>query len=184
MDHTFKVAKCPWRSFPSCSRGACPELDMHRACSGCKRAGHPQPRRCKLLLHADPARWGQRRGEKLPAHALHHWRLSGAGADHRCVGSPPGKKSGLVLKLGVFARPDFHNMAWWYAGVDFKAKIVELQGKQIKLTVWDTAGQERFRTLTSCEFTSMAAELTTRAASLGGYAVWACLPGTKKSLLA
>lgn len=39
----------------------------------------------------------------------------------------------------------------WSAGVDFKAKMVELQGKHIKLTVWDTAGQERFRTLTSCE---------------------------------
>jgi GTPase SAR1 family protein len=37
------------------------------------------------------------------------------------------------------------------AGVDFKAKIVNIGGKQVKLTIWDTAGQERFRTLTSCK---------------------------------
>lgn len=37
-------------------------------------------------------------------------------------------------------------------GVDFKAKIVNIGGKQVKLTIWDTAGQERFRTLTSCKF--------------------------------
>ena len=36
------------------------------------------------------------------------------------------------------------------AGVDFKAKIVELNGQRVKLSIWDTAGQERFRTLTSC----------------------------------
>ena len=38
------------------------------------------------------------------------------------------------------------------AGVDFKAKIVELNGQRVKLSIWDTAGQERFRTLTSCRF--------------------------------
>ncbi|KXN73795.1 hypothetical protein CONCODRAFT_77179 [Conidiobolus coronatus NRRL 28638] len=34
-------------------------------------------------------------------------------------------------------------------GVDFKVKMLELEGKKYKLTIWDTAGQERFRTLTS-----------------------------------
>lgn len=34
-------------------------------------------------------------------------------------------------------------------GVDFKLKLLTLNGKRIKLTIWDTAGQERFRTLTS-----------------------------------
>ena len=37
-------------------------------------------------------------------------------------------------------------------GVDFKAKIINVNGKKTKLTIWDTAGQERFRTLTSCTF--------------------------------
>ena len=33
-------------------------------------------------------------------------------------------------------------------GIDFKIKIIELEGKTIKLQIWDTAGQERFRTIT------------------------------------
>lgn len=34
-------------------------------------------------------------------------------------------------------------------GVDFKVKMLNMEGTKVKLTVWDTAGQERFRTLTS-----------------------------------
>ena len=33
-------------------------------------------------------------------------------------------------------------------GIDFKIKIINLNGKLIKLQIWDTAGQERFRTIT------------------------------------
>ncbi|ETO80300.1 hypothetical protein, variant 7 [Phytophthora nicotianae P1976] len=35
------------------------------------------------------------------------------------------------------------------SGVDFKVKMMQVDGKKIKMTIWDTAGQERFRTLTS-----------------------------------
>eukprot|EP01119_Soliformovum_irregulare_P013081 TRINITY_DN3455_c0_g1_i1.p2 TRINITY_DN3455_c0_g1~~TRINITY_DN3455_c0_g1_i1.p2 ORF type:complete len:203 (-),score=31.29 TRINITY_DN3455_c0_g1_i1:55-663(-) len=34
-------------------------------------------------------------------------------------------------------------------GVDFKTKLMVLDGKKINLTIWDTAGQEKFRSLTS-----------------------------------
>ncbi|XP_010243197.1 PREDICTED: ras-related protein RABC2a isoform X1 [Nelumbo nucifera] len=34
-------------------------------------------------------------------------------------------------------------------GVDFKIKMLTIDGKRLKLTIWDTAGQEKFRTLTS-----------------------------------
>lgn len=33
-------------------------------------------------------------------------------------------------------------------GVDFKTKIMNVDGVNVKLAIWDTAGQERFRTLT------------------------------------
>jgi len=33
-------------------------------------------------------------------------------------------------------------------GVDFKVKVVNIDGNKVKLAIWDTAGQERFRTLT------------------------------------
>ena len=34
-------------------------------------------------------------------------------------------------------------------GVEFGARMITIDGKQIKLQIWDTAGQERFRTITS-----------------------------------
>lgn len=34
-------------------------------------------------------------------------------------------------------------------GIDLKLKLMNVDGKRLKLTIWDTAGQERFRTLTS-----------------------------------
>jgi len=34
-------------------------------------------------------------------------------------------------------------------GVEFKVRLIEIDGEMHKLEVWDTAGQERFRTITS-----------------------------------
>lgn len=33
-------------------------------------------------------------------------------------------------------------------GVDFKIKVVQIDGKSAKMQLWDTAGQERFKTIT------------------------------------
>ena len=37
-------------------------------------------------------------------------------------------------------------------GIDFKIRIVDLDGKRIKIQIWDTAGQERFRTITTAYY--------------------------------
>jgi Ras-related protein Rab-8A len=37
-------------------------------------------------------------------------------------------------------------------GIDFKLKMVNIDGYIIKLQIWDTAGQERFRTITVSYF--------------------------------
>jgi small GTP-binding protein len=34
-------------------------------------------------------------------------------------------------------------------GIDFKDKVLNINGKPIRLRIWDTAGQERFRTITT-----------------------------------
>jgi len=34
-------------------------------------------------------------------------------------------------------------------GIDFKDKVLNINGKSIRLRLWDTAGQERFRTITT-----------------------------------
>lgn len=62
------------------------------------------------------------------------------------VGDSGVGKSSLLLR---FATGEFEELQATI-GVDFKAKIITVNGKKTKLTIWDTAGQERFRTLTSC----------------------------------
>uniref|UniRef100_A0A6B2EHB6 Ras-related protein Rab-1 n=1 Tax=Phlebotomus kandelakii TaxID=1109342 RepID=A0A6B2EHB6_9DIPT len=37
-------------------------------------------------------------------------------------------------------------------GIDFKQKLINLDGVPVKLQIWDTAGQERFRTLTTAYY--------------------------------
>lgn len=61
------------------------------------------------------------------------------------VGDSGVGKSSLLLR---FATGGFEELTPTI-GVDFKAKVVDIDGRRVKLTIWDTAGQERFRTLTS-----------------------------------
>ena len=42
----------------------------------------------------------------------------------------------------------YYKFNYFNIGIDFKIKIINLEGKLIKLQIWDTAGQERFRTIT------------------------------------
>lgn len=44
-------------------------------------------------------------------------------------------------------------------GVEFGARTVEIEGKQIKLHIWDTAGQESFRSITRSYYRGAAGAL-------------------------
>ena len=46
-------------------------------------------------------------------------------------------------------RPQVHDLT---IGVEFGARMVTLDGKQIKLQIWDTAGQERYRAITNAYY--------------------------------
>lgn len=54
-------------------------------------------------------------------------------------------KSSLMLS---FTEGEFVEGLVGTAGVDYKLKNIQYEGKSIKMQIWDTAGQERFRTLT------------------------------------
>lgn len=58
-----------------------------------------------------------------------------------CVG-----KSSIVK---MFCFNNFIEQYTATIGVDFCKKILEVDGKRIKLQIWDTAGQEKFRKITS-----------------------------------
>eukprot|EP01135_Chromosphaera_perkinsii_P006075 Nk52_evm6s390 gene=Nk52_evmTU6s390 len=62
------------------------------------------------------------------------------------IGDSGTGKSSLLLR---FSDDKFDTEIGATIGVDFKVKLVDIEGQSIKLTIWDTAGQERFRTLTS-----------------------------------
>ncbi|XP_006900796.1 PREDICTED: ras-related protein Rab-2A-like [Elephantulus edwardii] len=59
---------------------------------------------------------------------------------HYCVG-----KSCLLLQFTDKRFSAVHDLT---IGVEFGARMVTIDGKQIKLQIWDTAGQESFRSIT------------------------------------
>ncbi|KAF5926278.1 hypothetical protein HPG69_011408 [Diceros bicornis minor] len=46
-----------------------------------------------------------------------------------------------------------------YSGVEFGARMITIDGKQIKLQIWDTAGQESFRSITRSYYRGAAGAL-------------------------
>ncbi|KAM8986307.1 ras-related protein Rab-13 [Guaruba guarouba] len=58
-------------------------------------------------------------------------------------------KSCLIIRL---AEGSFSGTYISTIGIDFKIRMVDIDGKRIKLQVWDTAGQERFKTITTAYF--------------------------------
>eukprot|EP00483_Globobulimina_turgida_P000418 UN00418 len=58
-------------------------------------------------------------------------------------------KSCLVLR---FSNNEFTSSFITTIGIDFKIKMMEINGKRVKVHLWDTAGQERFRTITNAYY--------------------------------
>ena len=58
-------------------------------------------------------------------------------------------KSSLLMR---FAEGSFTSSFITTIGIDFKVKIIDIDGKKVKLQIWDTAGQERFRTITTAYY--------------------------------
>uniref|UniRef100_A0A8D0A342 Ras-related protein SEC4 n=1 Tax=Sander lucioperca TaxID=283035 RepID=A0A8D0A342_SANLU len=59
---------------------------------------------------------------------------------------------GKTCLLFRFSEDAFNTTFISTIAIDFKMKIIELDGKKIKLQLWDTAGQERFRMITSAYY--------------------------------
>ena len=67
------------------------------------------------------------------------------------VGNSAVGKSSLMLR---FADNQFQSNYVNTIGVDFRFKIVTVDGARVKIQIWDTAGQEKFRTMTSTYYKS------------------------------
>jgi small GTP-binding protein len=56
--------------------------------------------------------------------------------------------TGKSCLLHRFVEDAFSEEQTQTIGVEFGAKVVQLQGQRVKLQIWDTAGQERYRSVT------------------------------------
>ena len=61
------------------------------------------------------------------------------------IGESGAGKSSLLVQ---FTDNTFDTKQTATIGVDYKEKLVKINGETVKLAIWDTAGQERFRSLT------------------------------------
>lgn len=55
---------------------------------------------------------------------------------------------GKTSLMFQFADNKFSDDTMSTIGIDFKTKIININGKQVKLQLWDTSGQEKFRAIT------------------------------------
>ncbi|XP_005105033.1 ras-related protein Rab-15 [Aplysia californica] len=60
---------------------------------------------------------------------------------------------GKTCMICQYANREFHHSHITTLGVDFKMKVINLDGKRVKLQIWDTAGQERFESITKQFYT-------------------------------
>ena len=61
------------------------------------------------------------------------------------VGDSSVGKTNILLRC-IHSQINLNHIAT--IGIDFKVKVVNVDGFKLKLQIWDTAGQQRFRNLT------------------------------------
>eukprot|EP00915_Cephaloidophora_sp_WS-2016_P005918 GHVH01007802.1.p1 GENE.GHVH01007802.1~~GHVH01007802.1.p1 ORF type:complete len:201 (+),score=30.08 GHVH01007802.1:577-1179(+) len=75
--------------------------------------------------------------------------------DEQCkillIGDSGSGKSCILLR---FSDGKFTEKRLCTIGIDFKVKVMDIDGKRVKLQIWDTAGQERFKTITQAYYRS------------------------------
>jgi len=67
------------------------------------------------------------------------------------IGDSSVGKSALFAK---FVDDSFTSRVEPTIGIDFRTKVIDLEGAKISIQLWDTAGQERFRTITTSYYRS------------------------------
>jgi Ras-related protein Rab-8A len=65
------------------------------------------------------------------------------------IGESAVGKSCLLLR---FAENQFSDEFLSTIGIDFKVRVLDINGQKVKLQIWDTAGQEQFRTITKAYY--------------------------------
>lgn len=65
------------------------------------------------------------------------------------IGESAVGKSALLLR---YTENTFTTSFMTTIGVDFKNKIIEIDGHKVKLQIWDTAGQEKFKAITKAYY--------------------------------
>ncbi|CAM9646607.1 unnamed protein product [Phaeothamnion confervicola] len=65
------------------------------------------------------------------------------------IGDSSVGKTSLVLR---YDKRGFNPKFTTTIGVDYSDRLLEIEGRQVKLQIWDTAGQERFHSLTTSFF--------------------------------
>ena len=59
---------------------------------------------------------------------------------------------GKTCLIQRFNKNDFSYAHLSTIAIDFKMKLININGVKLKMQIWDTAGQERFNTLTASFF--------------------------------
>ncbi len=65
------------------------------------------------------------------------------------VGDSGVGKSNIISR---FTKNEFNLESKTTIGVEFATKVVDLDGRSIKVQIWDTAGQERYRSMASAYY--------------------------------